>query len=140
MKIGLIVECAPRGLEDRVCRKIFSLLQIEFGVTIGHDIVTMVNKKLLCDVVSPSKQHVAKIGPIKRPELIDDPKAAMMKLCRDNKTYYNEAVIAAKFAKHLNRLDAIKDCDIFRYFVQNMLGKMPKGWRPYVYKPRRPKD
>lgn len=36
---------------------------------------------------------------------------------------YNEAVVAAKFAKRLNRLDAIKDCDIFRYFVQNAIGK-----------------
>ena len=96
----------------------------------------MHDTQLLCNVISPSKQHAAKIKPIKAPLLIDDPKAAMMKLCRDNKTRYNEAAIGTKFAKFLNNLDGIKRCDIFRYFVQNVLGKMPKGWEPYIYEPR----
>ena len=104
----------------------------EFETVLMHD------TQLLCDVISPSKQHPAKIKPIKDPLLIADPTAAMMKFCRDNKTYYNKGVMAVKFAKHLTSLDALKDCDIFRYFVRNLLGKMPKGWRPYVYKPRGP--
>ena len=49
MKIGLIVECAPQGLEDCVCRKIFSLLEAECRVRIDPEIVTMIDKKLLIE-------------------------------------------------------------------------------------------
>ena len=70
---------------------------------------------------------------------VDDPKAAMMKLFRQHRTSYNPDVAAHKFAKCLAGLDQLKRCDTFRYFAQSILGKMPKGWKPYVYQPKGPK-
>jgi hypothetical protein len=49
MKVGLIVECAPKGIEDVVCRKILNLLAAECKVSIDCVISTMINKKLLLD-------------------------------------------------------------------------------------------
>src|SRR5262249_49491310 len=47
MKIGLIVECAPGGLEEVVCPKIIQLLAAETKVQLDVKIVTMLNKKVL---------------------------------------------------------------------------------------------
>ncbi len=47
MKFGLIVECAPGGLEAVVCPRILELLAAETGTPIDVEVVTMVNKKLL---------------------------------------------------------------------------------------------
>ena len=47
LKVGLIVECAPAGLENVVCPKILALLAAETGTRIEYRIETMVNKKLL---------------------------------------------------------------------------------------------
>jgi len=49
MKVGLIVECAPQGLEDVILPKIIDLLAIECKIRITYDIRTMVNKELLIE-------------------------------------------------------------------------------------------
>ena len=77
--------------------------------------------------------HKARIKPCKDPVRVDDPKAALMQRFRQNRMRYNPDVAAVKFAQHLNSLDRLKDCDPFRYFAQEVLGEMPKGWKPYVY-------
>ena len=41
--------------------------------------------------------------------------------------------------RHLNNLNALKRCDIFRRLAQKILGQMPQGWDPYVYVQRGPK-
>lgn len=221
MKVGLIVECAPQGLEDVVCPKILDLLATECKVKIRHSIRTMSGKKSLiqdlaattralfsdgCDrvvilwdenppwtpekdiadkrcwrherdgilakleavgipldnvglvcvehefetilmhdtdllraVVSTSKEHSAKIKKIKNPLAHDDPTAAPRKLFDKHKSRYNKAEVSLKFAKHLDRLDGLKRCDIFRRLAEKILGQMPQGWDPYVYVPRGPK-
>lgn len=47
MKLGLIVECTPSGLESVVCPRILELLAEEARVQIDCQIETMTNKKLL---------------------------------------------------------------------------------------------
>jgi hypothetical protein len=222
MKVGLIVECAPQGLEDVVCPKILDLLAAECKVKIERSIRTMIDKKLLildcaataralfsdgCDrvvilwdenppwtpekdiaakrcwrherdailaelkkardiplakvglvcvehefetilmydtdllraVVSPSKEHPAKVKKIPNPLAFDDPTAALRKLFDRHNSRYNKAAVAVKFAKHLESLDALKRCDIFRRLAEKILGQMPQGWDSYVYVPRGPK-
>lgn len=218
MKVGLIVECAPQGLEDVVCPKILALLEAECKVEIKYVIRTMVNKKsliegcakvaslllsedcdrvvilwdenppwteekmyaekrcwhlerdaiqtrlrtagiplenvglvcvehefetilmhdtdLLCAVISRGKEHPVKLKRFKNPLAIDDPTRALQRLFRKHNCPYNKAVIAKKFAAHLNRLDALKHCDIFRRLAEKILGHMPASWQPFVYVPR----
>jgi len=220
MKVGLIVECGPQGLEHVVCPKIIELLATECNVQIDHVIRTMSGKDSLildcaaaaralfsdgCDrvviiwdenppwtetesyaktrcwhferlgilerfqaadiplkkvglvcvehefetiflydmgliraVVSASHAHPAKIKKIKDPLRIDDPTGWLEKSFRQNKSRYNKAVVAKKFAAKLNSLDQVKRCEIFRLLAQQILGKMPKGWDPYIYTPRGP--
>jgi hypothetical protein len=222
MKVGLIVECAPEGIEDVVCRKVVALLAVQCKVSIDCVIRTMINKKLLMDgcattaralfsdgcdrvvilwdedspwtpkedrsdkrcwrherdgilarlhqtegipmervglvcvehefetimmydtgllraVVSAGKEHPAKIKKIKNPLAFDDPTAAIRKMFDKHKSRYNKAAVSLKFAKHLNCLDALQRCDIFRRLTQEILGRMPQGWDPYIYVPRGPK-
>ncbi len=48
MKVGLIVECTPSGMESIVCPKLIALLAQETGQPIElHAVRTMTNKKLL---------------------------------------------------------------------------------------------
>lgn len=47
MKVGLLVECGPQGLEVVVCRRICDLLRAETGVDFEIDIVPMDNKSRL---------------------------------------------------------------------------------------------
>lgn len=47
IKVGLIVECTPAGLESVVCPKILQILAAETGTEIDFTIQTMTNKKLL---------------------------------------------------------------------------------------------
>ena len=48
MKVGLIVECTPSGMESIVCPKLITLLSQETGQPIElHAVSTMTNKKLL---------------------------------------------------------------------------------------------
>ena len=94
--------------------------------------------QLLRDVIS-TRTHKAKVKAFK-PLTIDDPKAALMSLFAKNKTHFNPDVAAMKFARHLSRLDQLKGSDTFRYFAQNVLGVMPKGWNPFVYHPKGPRQ
>jgi hypothetical protein len=63
-----------------------------------------------------------------------------MSLFRKCKASYNPDVAAKKFAACLDNLDHLQRCDTFRYFAQQVLGKMPKGWKPYEYTPKGPKN
>jgi hypothetical protein len=47
MKLGLILECTPQGLEAVVCPRILQLLADETKTPIDLEMVTMTNKKLL---------------------------------------------------------------------------------------------
>lgn len=220
MKIGLVVESTPQGMEAVVCPKLLRLLAADSGVPIECVVRTMTNKKLLilgaadtarnllrenCDRVvvlwdenppwTPQQDiadercwhierdqlitnlrnahidrrkvglvcierefetwllhdpqlirdvistptHKAKVK-VPKPLTIDDPKAALMSLFSKNKTRYNPDVAARKFANQFSRLDRLKDCDTFRYFAQNVLGSLPNGWQPCVYRPKGPRQ
>lgn len=108
-------------------------IEHEFETWLLHDV------HLVAAVISPSPQHPVKIKGLPDPMRIDDPKAALMGLFGKYKSRYNPDVAARKFAKCLGGLGHLKRCDTFRYFAQSVLGKMPKGWQPYEYKPKRPK-
>jgi len=218
MKVGLIVECTPSGMESTVCPKLITLLAHETGQPIElHAVRTMTNKKLLindaadaakillsegCDRIvilwdenppwSPDKDfsdhrcwhierqqlienlhaakvdskkirlvcierefetwllhddsllsavvstpaHLYKVGKIKKPLTVDDPKAALQNIFRDNHRTFNPDIAAIQFAKQIETLDRLKRCDTFRYFVEAVLGNMPTGWPPFTYKPK----
>lgn len=221
MKLGLIVECTPQGLESVVCPKILDLLARETGVPIEHRIETMTNKKILIQraaavakllladgfdrvvilwdenppwtpekdlaeercwhiereqltaslrsaAIATSKvamvciehefetwllhdhallaavisegPHKAKVKAIKDPLGLDDPKAYLMRLFSKHKSRFIPDVAAARFKKSLHSLDRLRNCDTFRYFVQCVLGRMPKGWKPYAYRPKGTKE
>jgi hypothetical protein len=217
MKLGLIVECAPSGLEAVVCPKILQLLAVETNTPIEYKIETMINKRLLIlgatdtagvllrkgfdrvvvlwdenpgwtpeepltdrcwhiereqlltnlknakidrkvgvvcierefeawllhdtqllrDVIS-TPTHPAKVKRVPDPAQNDDPKATLEWLFSEHKARYTPELAAIKFARKLDSLDRLKDCDTFRYFVQKILGKMPTGWKPYQYQPKGP--
>jgi hypothetical protein len=46
-KVGILVECGRRGLEDVVCRRLCTLLREHTGLDFEDDIVTMDNKRNL---------------------------------------------------------------------------------------------
>ncbi len=49
LRIGIVVECGPGGLEDVLCRRICDLLRERTGVEFEVDIVTMSNKARLIE-------------------------------------------------------------------------------------------
>ena len=106
----------------------------EFETILMHD------HDLLSAVVSPGKEHPAKIKKIKDPLAIDDPTGWLERCFRKHKSRYNKAVVARKFANHLTSLDALRRCDIFRRLAEKILGQMPDGWKPYDYVPRGPRE
>jgi len=117
---------------------------IELGkvklVCIEHEIETWIlhDHKLISETMSTS--HKAKIKKISDPLAIDSPKRFLIQLYKKNKFHFNVAQAASGFAKNLGDLTHFKKCDTFRYFVQSVLGEMPEGWAPYVYKSKGPKD
>lgn len=214
MKLELIVECTPSGLESVVCPKILHLLAKEAGLSIDCQIETMTNKKLLIQRAAPAAKlllgqgadrvvvlwdenppwtpqkdlaeqrcwhveraqllenlrsagvsrrkvglvcierefetwllhdhqllglvisegpHKAKIKAIKDAARIDDPKSYLMGLFSKRKSRFSPDIAAARFKRHLASLDRLQACDTFRYFAQSVLGRMPKGWKQYVY-------
>lgn len=220
MKLGLILECTPRGLESVICPRILDLLAAETGVPIEYRIETMTDKRLLIQRAAmaakllleqgtdrvvilwdenppwtPEKDlaeercwhiereqlfatldaegvprrriglvcierefetwllhdhqvlglvisegpHKAKVKAIKGAVRIDDPKAFLMGLFSKQKSRFNVDVAAARFKNHLENLDRLQACDTFRYFARNVLGRMPKGWKPYVYRRKGPR-
>ena len=109
-------------------------------VCIEHEFETwLLHDMQLIRAVISTPEHPAKKLKLPDPMRIDDPKAALMKLYRQRGIPYNPDVAAQKFAKCLAGLDRLKRCDTFRYFAQSVLGRMPKGWRPYSYQPKGPK-
>lgn len=56
LKVGLVVECTPAGLEKIVCPKILALLATETGLEIECTIQTMTNKKLLIQDAAQTTQ------------------------------------------------------------------------------------
>jgi hypothetical protein len=106
----------------------------EFETILMHD------GDLLRSVVPRSREHPAKkLKTIKYPLAISRPTAWFERKFREGGSPYNKAVVAKKFAANLDRLDALKRCNIFRRLAQEILGQMPQGWDPYVYVPRGPK-
>ena len=105
----------------------------EFETILMHD------TRLLRAVISPGEEHPAKIKKVNRPLSIDNPTDWLERQFRKNKSSYNKAVVAKKFAKHLTDLRELKRCDIFRRLAEKILGQMPQGWEPYDYEPRGPK-
>lgn len=108
-------------------------IEHEFETWLLHDV------QLLRAVIS-SPAHPAKIKKMPNPLQVDDPKAKLMAIFRQCKKHYNPDVAARKFATSLDSLDRIRHCDTFRYFAQGVLGKMPKGWKPYDYQKKGPKE
>jgi hypothetical protein len=106
-------------------------IEREFETWLLHD------DQLLSNLVSTS--HRAKIKSLADPLRIDDPKATLKGLFQKNRTSYNADLAARKCANVLDGLTRLRRCDTFRYFAQCVLGKMPKGWKPYVYHPKGPK-
>lgn len=75
----------------------------------------------------------------KDPATIDRPKAFLSQLLSSRfGRRFNREVSARNFEKHLTGLEQLKRCGTFRYFVQNVLGHMPQGWKPYEYEPKGP--
>lgn len=220
MKLGLIVECTPSGLENIVCPRILDLLSAEAGVPIDHKIETMSDKRLLIQRAAmaakvlikqgadrvvilwdenppwtPEKElakercwhiererllaaldaegiskrkvglvcierefetwllhdrqllssvishgpHKAKVKTIPDPTRIDDPKACLMGLFSEHKARFNADAAAKRFRQNLDNLERLRNCDTFRYFAQSVMGRMPRGWKPYVYRPKGPR-
>jgi hypothetical protein len=106
-------------------------IEREFETWLLHD------HQLLAEVISQGP-HRAKVKALKDPVRIDDPKAALMSLFHKNKARFNPDVVVFKVRKLLSNLDRLKDCDTFRYFVQEILGNMPKRWKQYNYQPKEP--
>jgi hypothetical protein len=219
LKLGLIVECTPAGMESVVCPRILALLAAETGTRIEYRIETMVNKKLLMQDAGKTTQllladgfdrvvilwdenppwgpeadfaddrcwhterehmlkelanpnidprvalvcverefetwllhdhhllsnvistdaHPANVKRLKNPLGFESPKRALIRLFGKYKARYNADVAALKFARSLDSLDRLQTCDTFRLFARSILGTMPKGWQPYVYKRKGPK-
>ena len=107
----------------------FVCIEREFGTWLLHDDV------LLSAMVS-KPAHPCKVSKIKDPLAVNDPKAAMQRLFRDNLRTFNPDIAALSFAKSIDSLNRLKKCDTFRYFAQAVLGKMPTGWPPFAYNPK----
>ena len=122
---NLKAEGVPREKIGLVC------IEREFETWLLHD------RQLLGEAISQGP-HKAKVKAVKDAVRIDDPKAYLMRLFSKHSSRFNPDVAAARFRRHLDSLDRLQRCDTFRYFAQCVLGRMPKGWEPYVYVPKGP--
>ena len=104
-------------------------IEREFETWLLHD------DALLSAVVS-TLAHPYKVGKIKKPLTVNDPKALLQQIYSDNHRTYNPDIAAMSFAKQIDSLSRLRRCDTFRYFAQAVLGKMPTGWPPFTYKPK----
>ncbi len=90
----------------------------------------------LVERVISTKAHPAKVKRIGNPIAINDPKAVLLRLFRENHRTFNPDVSAKSFASNLDSLNHLKKCDTFRYFAQAVVGRMPISWQAYHYKPK----
>lgn len=62
LRIGIIVECGPGGLEDVLCRRICELLRERTGVEFEIDVVTMTNKARLIEACGAATRNLLDCG------------------------------------------------------------------------------
>ena len=79
LRIGILVECGPGGLEDVLCRRICALLRERTGVEFEIDIVTMSNKARLIEACGGATRNLFD-GGCARVAILWDEKPAWPKL------------------------------------------------------------
>ncbi|HVA46688.1 MAG TPA: hypothetical protein VNH11_10025 [Pirellulales bacterium] len=62
MKVGILVECGPDGMEHHMCRRVGELLAHETGLDLEVDVVPMDNKERLLEECGTAARDLLENG------------------------------------------------------------------------------
>jgi hypothetical protein len=110
------------------------------GVAVRHVHLVCIEREfeswLLCDqlmlsAVLSTETHPVRVHAQKNPHRMGNPKGTMARLFRQHRGWgYVDVQHARDFARCLQDLGRLRQCDTFRRFAQCVLGHMPVGWPP----------